>query len=110
MRIFEKEFEKGGDGRKRILLSVGFEDIEILHDIVARTMENFPRVVHPETWHRLKSMEKVMSQYLGLSKPHTPRISADPCPVCQRKLRGQEAVAKHVRAVHPDYKPDGEKV
>jgi hypothetical protein len=104
MRIFEQESEIGGNGKKRILFSVGVEDIEILHDIVVQAMAMFPRLTHPETWHRMKSMEKEMSQYLGLSKPHTPRIAGDPCPVCERKLRGQAAVAKHIRAVHPDYK------
>lgn len=100
MRVFEQEFEKGGNKRKRVLFAVGFEDIEILCSILDEACSSFPKTLHKETWHRMKEMKKAMSVYLGQSQPRRSKSSDFTCPYCPRMLRGELAVEMHVKAVH----------
>lgn len=103
MKITEQEFEKGGNDRKRIVFAVGFEEIEILHAVLVKTMSTFP-IIKDEDNHtssRMKNMAKVMSVYLGKSKPRPVKTSDTPCPYCDRQARGERALENHLKDVHP---------
>lgn len=107
MRVFEQEFEKAGNNKKRILFALGFEEVEILHGLVANGMKHFPITDDTnQTYARMRNMQKAMSVYLGKSKPRPAKTSDFQCPICPRKLRGDKAVKLHLKDVHPDYKEE----
>ena len=107
MKISEHEFEKGGNKLTRVNFSVGFEEIELLHAILLKASSFYPEITDEDRSRvaRIKNMRRALTEYLGKAQPHKSRVSESPCPVCSRHLRGERAVASHVRKVHPDYKP-----
>ena len=99
MKITETEIS--GQNRKRVLFAIGREEVEILHALVVKAMENFP--VMQETnpaFARMKNMQKEMSVYLGLSKPRSPHFSDTKCLYCPRMVKGRKGLIKHVKDVH----------
>lgn len=111
MKISEQEFERGGNKKKRIVFSVGFEEVEILYSVLIRAMETFPRTLDEESSHnysRMKNMSKAMSVYLGKSNPNKVHKADTKCPYCRRFVKGEKALEIHEKDVHP-YKVKDEK-
>jgi hypothetical protein len=106
MKIFEQEFEKAGNNKKRILFSVGFEEVELLHALIVKAKSVYPEITAEDISRvsRMGNMARALAFYLGKKQPSLPKTSDFPCPICSRKLRGEEAVKLHLKDVHPDIK------
>lgn len=107
MKVFEQELENAASGKKRVLFAVGFEEIELLHALLTQALKVFPGLTDQPTEHRMKNMQRAMAVYLGRRKPTVPKSSDFPCPICNRKLRGEKAIILHLKDIHPD-SPKGE--
>lgn len=102
MKITEQEIERGGNNVKRVLFSIGFEEIQLLHALLVAAKSTYPEIT-PEDHQRkqrIKQMIISMGEYLGLKQPRRPKSSDFSCPYCPRMLRGEKAVESHVRDVH----------
>ncbi len=110
MKITEQEFERGGNKKKRIVFSVGFEEIEILYAVLVRTSASFPILKEGDehALSRIKNMIKAMSVYLGKTQPKEPKNADTACPYCRRQVRGENALKLHLKDVHP-YETDTNK-
>lgn len=102
MRVFEETIAPSG--KKRILFAVGIEDVKILAGLVSKAKIYTPQVEGNEAiidiHHRLHSMAREFGKYLHGHKDSKSNPKTNPCPFCERKLRGDRALEAHIHKVH----------
>jgi hypothetical protein len=102
---------------KTLSLVIGEEELDILHGLLSTAIAVWPR--NPsvgsqlDKWHtdrqRMASMLRAMQVHLGytetgkidgpyLNKHKLPKDT--PCPFCERKLRGEQALQEHLKTSH----------
>lgn len=104
MRVYEEG--TFASGKKMIAFACGIEDIKILAGLVAKAKLYTPKVSEIEeeiNLHgRLNSMSKEFGRYLNHTEKKPKYGKTTPCPFCERKLRGEKAVAMHLVKVHTE--------
>lgn len=102
MRVYDET--TAPSGKKRILFACGIEDIQILAGLVAKAKLYTPKVQVVEEaidlHHRLSSMSKEFGKYLNQRESKPKYGKTNPCPLCERTLRGEKALAMHIEKVH----------
>lgn len=104
MKVFEQELEKAGNKKKRILFSIGLEEIELVHTFLSKELQFYPEIKDPEGYKRIKNMVRTLAIYLGRKVERRPYFAETPCEICKRKVRGQKALISHMKDVHPNIK------
>ena len=98
------EQEKAPSGKKRLLFAVGYEEIELLFDLVKRYSEILPRTSsHKPEIQVLHTMVRGFTSFFNTheklsKKPH--KNKDHQCKYCKRMCRGEEALKKHHIDVH----------
>ena len=102
MRVYEEG--NFASGKKMILFACGIEDIKIMAGLVAKAKMYTPHVSEIEEvidlHHRLNSMSKQFGAYLRQDEKKPKYHKTNPCPFCERTLRGDKALAMHIEKVH----------
>lgn len=102
MRVYEEIVAPSG--KKRILFAVGIEDIKIMAGLVAKAKTYTPKIDDNheilDLHQRLSSMARGFRDYLSGNEKKPLHPKQNPCPFCERKLRGEKALEMHINKVH----------